>query len=156
MPRLRPLTIDKENPFLGEECALCKHPFAPGEEIVICPEDATRHHAHCWRANNNHCTALGCKGKGQIVALSQPIPARELAPPRPIIINSDSQVRTLPTHSIHLAQSCLLISIAIAILLFAFSCFGLWAIADYIMMEVLHWPYRPVFDSAIPLLSVFL
>lgn len=151
MTRVRPITIDKSNPFLGEECALCKHPFAPGEEIVICPEDATRHHAHCWQANNNHCTALGCTGQGLVIAIPAAAPRSDS---RPRVIPHSTTVHTLPSRSFHLAQSCLLISIAIAILIFAFSCFGLWAIADFIMMEILNWPYRPLFDSAIPLLPL--
>ena len=32
--------------------------------------------------------------------------------------------------------------IAIAIIFFSIGCFGLWAIADYIMLEVLGWHYR--------------
>ncbi|MCL4869619.1 MAG: hypothetical protein KJ063_11665 [Anaerolineae bacterium] len=154
MPSLRPITIDKSNPFLGEGCALCKNPFAPGDEIVICPEDATRHHVQCWQSNNNRCTALGCTGQGLVIA----IPARPHRPapstPQVITANGASKVRTLPTRSFHLAQSCLLLSIAVSILIFAFSCFGLWAIADYIMMEIFHWQYRPLFDSLLPLLPL--
>ncbi len=151
MPRLRPITIDKSNPFLGETCALCQHPFAPGEEIVICPDDATRHHTHCWQANNNHCTALGCTGQGVIVGMPGPRPS----PSQPRVVTPESKVRTLPSTTFHLAQSCLLLTIALAILVFAFSCFGLWAIADYVMMEVLHWQYRPLFDLIFPFLPLF-
>jgi hypothetical protein len=39
-------------------------------------------------------------------------------------------------------QGCLLVGIAIAIIFFSIGCFGLWAIADYIMLEVLGWGYR--------------
>jgi len=155
MTRLRPITIDKSNPFLGESCALCKHPFAPGEEIVICPEDATRHHTYCWQANNNHCTALGCNGQGAIVAVSNATPETHSIG-RPRVTPSSSKVRTLPTRSFHMAQSCLLIAIAISILIFAFSCFGLWAIADYVMIEILNWQYRPIFDSLLPLIPLLI
>jgi hypothetical protein len=48
----------------------------------------------------------------------------------------------MPSSNFHCAQSCLLLSIGLAILIFAISCFGLWAIADYIMMEILNWEYR--------------
>jgi hypothetical protein len=53
-----------------------------------------------------------------------------------------SKIRALPSTNVGCAQSCLLLSIAFAILLVAIGCFGLWAIADYIMIEVLQWPYR--------------
>jgi hypothetical protein len=60
-----------------------------------------------------------------------------------------SKVRVLPTSSLGCAQSCLLLSIAIAIVLFAVGCYGMWAIADYIMLELLDWPYRaPLSESA--------
>jgi hypothetical protein len=55
---------------------------------------------------------------------------------------ADSNVQTLPTRGFHCAQSCLLIAIAIAIIIFAIGCFGLWAIADYLMIEVFNLPYR--------------
>ena len=48
------------------------------------------------------------------------------------------------------AQSCLIISIAIAILLFGFGCFGLWAIADYLLLDVFDMPYRAIPQNALP------
>jgi len=49
------------------------------------------------------------------------------------------------------SQGCLIIAIAIAIVLFAAGCFGLWAIADYIMIDVLGWQYRvPLSSGLIP------
>jgi hypothetical protein len=64
-----------------------------------------------------------------------------------------SKIRALPSSNVGCAQSCLLISIALAILLVAVGCFGLWAIADYILLEVLHWPYRePLSLSGLTLL----
>ena len=54
----------------------------------------------------------------------------------------ESKVQTLPARSFHCAQSCLIIAIAVAIVLFAIGCFGLWAIADYFVTEVLGWQYR--------------
>ncbi len=119
---------------------------------MICPEDATRHHTHCWQANHNHCTAFGCTGQGVIVAMPEPRPRSQ--PHTPRVVPAPSKVRTLPTRSFHLAQSCLLIAIALSILIFAFSCFGLWAIADYVMIEILNWQYRPAFDSLLPLLPL--
>jgi hypothetical protein len=35
-----------------------------------------------------------------------------------------------------------LVAIAIAIVFFALGCFGLWAIADYLMLDVWSLPYR--------------
>ena len=63
------------------------------------------------------------------------------------------KVQTLPERSFHCAQSCLLISIAVAILLFAIGCFGLWAIADYVMIDILGWQYRDPVASLIPLVN---
>lgn len=135
MERIRPVPVDKQSPFIGEACALCKQPFAPGDELAICPEDATRHHVHCWRAYGNKCTAYGCQGKGEIIGAEQETASQVHTP-------SDSKVQTLPARSFHCAQSCLLIAIAISIIVFAIGCFGLWAIADYLMLEVFHLPYR--------------
>ena len=47
------------------------------------------------------------------------------------------------------AQTCLIISIAVAIVLIAAGCFGLWAIADYILIEQLGWQYRTPFSGMI-------
>jgi hypothetical protein len=153
---LRPVLVDKQSPFLGESCALCKQPFAPGDEIAICPEDATRHHVHCWRANGEKCTAYGCMGQGEIVDLTAPIVRRN---PRrqtnrqSTNVDQETKVQTLPARGFHCAQGCLLISIAAAIILIAIGCFGLWAIADYIMIEVLGWHYRAPVSGLIPLVG---
>lgn len=148
---IRPVLIDKASPFLGESCALCKEPFSPGQEIIICPEDATRHHIHCWQANNNHCSAYGCEGRGRPI-LRQPFEEdgdeETVEPVEGEVLTAErvdepaSKVRTMPSSSFGCAQSCLLIAIALAILLFAVSCFGLWAMLDYVFLNVLHWPYR--------------
>jgi hypothetical protein len=143
---LSPLTITKQSPFLGEECVLCKNPFAPGDEIVVCPEDSSRHHTRCWRANGNKCAAYGCRGRGEIEVETE----TELEPPPPL-----ENLRTNPAPSANVdgrfqrtanrfgcGQGCLLVGIAIAIIFFSIGCFGLWAIADYIMLEVLGWQYR--------------
>jgi hypothetical protein len=60
-----------------------------------------------------------------------------------------SKVRTMPSSNMGCAQSCLVISIALAIVLIAAGCFGLWAVADYILIEVLGWQYRTPFSSSI-------
>ena len=137
---IKPVVVDKRSPFLGEACALCKQPLSPGDELAICPEDATRHHAHCWRANGNKCTAYGCTGHGELLEFSTAgatILRRGEAGSQ-----ADSKVQTLPARSFHCAQSCLIVAIAVAIILFAIGCFGLWAIADYVMIDVLGWYYR--------------
>jgi hypothetical protein len=63
---------------------------------------------------------------------------------------SDSKVQTLPARSFHCAQSCLVIAIAISIILVAIGCFGLWAIADYLMINVFDLPYRAPLTGMIP------
>jgi hypothetical protein len=37
----------------------------------------------------------------------------------------------------------------VAIILIAVSCFGLWAIADYVMLEKLGWQYRAPLSGSI-------
>ena len=141
---VRPIFVDELSPFVGEGCALCKEPFAPGDELVVCPEDGSRHHIHCWEANNNHCTAYGCEGQAEV------LPRQTVHGPRPTaqqVIEQapegqGSKVRALPTSSMGCAQSCLILSIALAILLIAFSCYGLWAMLDYVLLEELGWSYR--------------
>jgi len=154
---IRATLVDKQSPFLGEECALCKHPFAPEDEIVICPEDSCRHHVHCWRANDNKCTAYGCLGRGEVVTtssepenqLDDSINDEEEEIEEPERSRVRSKIRVLPTSSLGCAQGCLVMSIAVAILLIAIGCFGLWAIADYIMLEILEWQYRTPLQGAI-------
>ncbi len=148
---IRPVIVDKQSPFIGEACALCKQPFGPGDELAICPEDATRHHVHCWRANGDKCTAYGCTGHGE-VAGGAPVTARTATRFRAGQEN-EAKVQTLPSRSFHCAQSCLLVTIALAIILFAIGCFGLWAIADYIMIDVLGWQYRGPVTGVIQLLN---
>jgi hypothetical protein len=145
---MRIIVVDKYSPFLGEECPTCEHPFAPNDEIVICPECGQRHHAHCWQANGNQCAVSGCAGQGIVgeeeedvggdTAVPPPPPS---PPPPPRSRRFRFRNRSQPTHT-SCAQSCLLLSIAAAIILIAIACFGLWAIADYIMLEVLGWQYR--------------
>lgn len=159
---IRPLRVGRNSSFLEEGCALCKQSFVQGDEVVVCPEDGSRHHVHCWQANNNRCTAYGCQGKGMVgTAIRQPVRERQARPqPERVRVlpategRGLSKVRALPSTNVGCAQSCLLISIAIAILLVAIGCFGLWAIADYILLEVLHWPYRE--QLPMPDLSLFM
>jgi hypothetical protein len=55
----------------------------------------------------------------------------------------------MPSSSMGCAQACLIVSVAIAIILIAAGCFGLWAIADYILIEQLGWQYRSPFTGLI-------
>lgn len=139
-----PTLITKQSPFLGEECALCKELLSPGDEIVICPEDSTRHHIHCWRANGNRCCSYGCAGAGEAGFEPEANEAEdeEAVGNETGATSSPRRWRLSQPQSQGCAQSCLILSVAVAILLIAFSCFGLWAMADYIMMEVLGWQYR--------------
>lgn len=143
---IRPILIDNASPFLGESCALCKQSLEPGDQLAVCPEDGTRHHVHCWQANGNCCTAFACSGqgvvRGKVILSSQ---SR---------INDSSEDRslTLPERSFGCAQSCLLIAIAAAILLFAIGCFGLWAIADFVATQIFDWGYRaPLTIGTLPI-----
>lgn len=144
---LSPVTVTKQSPFLGEECALCKNPFAPGDEVVICRDDGSRHHTHCWRANGSKCAAYGCRGRGEIEVPDTPTPEPLRQQPENQPLTSQPPT-TNPTRLQRTAnrwgcgQGCLLVAIAIAIIFFSIGCFGLWAIADYIMLEVLGWQYR--------------
>lgn len=147
---IRPVLVDQESPFRGEDCALCKETFSTGDEIVICPDDGSRHHAACWRANGSKCTAYGCTGFGEVLSRqSRPRTRRQSR----IVTQGESsirsKVRTMPSSSMGCAQACLIISIAIAIVLIAASCFGIWAIADYILIEELGWEYRSPFTGMI-------
>lgn len=147
---IRPVLVDEESPFLGEDCALCKESFSGGDEIVICPDDGSRHHAHCWRANGSKCTAYGCTGFGEIL----PRQPRARSQRRSSVVTQGeaaprSKVRAMPSSSMGCAQACLVLSIAIAIVLIAAGCFGLWAIADYILIEELGWQYRSPLSGVI-------
>lgn len=161
---LQPALITKQSPFLGEECALCKDPFAPGAEIVVCPEDGSRHHVHCWQRNHNKCAAYGCRGQGSIQLTEAESDAAtesntQRLPP-PFRSRSRRTVITRPISQFGCSQTCLVFSIALAIIFFSIGCFGLWAIADYIMLEVLGWQYRsgaalwPIFAAQFPHIQI--
>ncbi|MCB8921720.1 MAG: hypothetical protein H6662_09065 [Ardenticatenaceae bacterium] len=158
-----PITIDKRSPFLGEACALCKEPFAPGDEIVVCPDDATRHHTQCWRANGNKCAAYGCTGHGEVdsPSLNEAVEGEVVTDGHPADDgrsqgNGRSKVRTMPSSSFGCAQGCFLISIGLAVLLFAIACFGLWAMLDYIMIDVLGWSYREPISGVLPAINALI
>lgn len=147
---IRPLLIDKGSPFVGEHCALCREPFSPGEEIIVCPEDGTRHHVYCWRANGNQCAAYGCRGHGEPIERAAHLEEAEDEPLEgDVVQGGDSKVHTLPSSSFSCAQTCLIMAIALSIILIAVSCFGLWAMFDYIMIEVLGWKYREPLSQAV-------
>jgi hypothetical protein len=157
---IRPLRVSSRSAFLEQQCALCKEEFVAGDEIVICPEDGARHHAACWQANGFKCSALGCTGAGQISTGSE---SKASSPNGPRVVESHyeerekaSKVRVMPSSSLGCGQGCLLLSIAIAILVMAFGCFGLWAIADYLMIHVFDFDYRVPFEGIIlPLQLLF-
>ena len=150
---LRPVVVDKRSPFMGEACALCKEPIAPGDELVVCPEDGSRHHVRCWRAYGDKCSAYGCTGHGEVMDSADYGGAR-IRTVRRRGKRGETKVQTLPERSFSCAQSCLLISIAVAILLLAIGCFGLWAVADYILIDVLEWQYREPVASLVPLMDI--
>ena len=149
---IRPVIVDKRSPFLGEPCALCKEPIAPGDELVICPEDEARHHVHCWQAYGDRCSALGCTGRGEVMDSADYGDAR-IRTVRRRTKQGDVKVQTLPERSFSCAQSCLLVTIAVAVILCAIGCFGMWAIADYVLVDVLGWQYRDPIASILPLID---
>ena len=171
---IRPVLIDKRSPALGERCALCKEPFALGEEIVICPVDATRHHVHCWQLNDDRCSAYGCTGSGRPILRTPFVEeADEEETDRPVIegevvtppTDGDdargrprrrSKVQTYPASSFSCAQTCLVIAIAISIIFFAVGCFGMWAILDYVFVELLGWHYREPLTALFEVASLLL
>jgi hypothetical protein len=146
---LQPVTIDKFSPFLGEECALCKDPLTPGDVAIICPADGSRHHDRCWTANGNKCAAYGCQGHGEIILSSSPSSPAHPSTPSPAHPLSSTPLPLHPPVHYTLANSCLILAIAIAIILCAVGCFGLWAIADYLMLHFWHLPYRAPFSGVI-------
>jgi hypothetical protein len=150
---IRPVIVDKRSPYLGESCALCKEPIAPGDELAICPEDGARHHVRCWRAYGDRCSAYGCTGHGEVLDSADYGNAR-IRTVRRRSKRGDVKVQTLPERSFSCAQSCLLITIAISIILCAIGCFGLWAIADYVLVDILGWQYRDPIASIIPLIDL--
>ncbi len=150
---IRPLQVSSKSAFLEQQCALCKEEFVPGDKIVICPEDGARHHVHCWEANGFKCSAFGCSGNGRLATGSQ---SETTTTNGPRVVESQreegenaSKVRVMPSSSLGCAQGCLLMSIALAILIMAFGCFGLWAIADYLMINVFEFDYRMPFEGMI-------
>jgi hypothetical protein len=151
---IRPVLVDKQSPFLAEECALCKGPFAPGDEIVICPEDAARHHLHCWRANHNKCSAYGCRGQGEVAEREASLTPGPRATAGPLPRARRSKVRAMPSSNFGCARGCLFFGVTLALLFLAAGCFGLWAIADYLMIHVLEWQYRGPLPDFVPHLGL--
>ena len=150
---LQSTTIDKRSPFLGEECALCKDPFAPGAEIVICPDDGSRHHVHCWVANGSKCAAYGCSGQGtigeEVEEEVESLPPHHPSSSTPQQSSRRPTIITRPSSSFGCGQTCLFIAIALSIIFFSLGCFGLWAIFDYLMLNVWDMPYRAPFSGMI-------
>lgn len=157
---IRPQLIDRRSSSLGERCALCKQSFELGDKVIICPADGTPHHIHCWQANDNRCSAYGCTGSGRPILRTpfveeigretdEAVIEGEVVTPSPAAGEPDrvrpgqrSKVRTYPASSFSCAQTCLILAIALSIIFFAVGCFGLWAILDYIFMDLLGWHYR--------------
>ncbi|MEZ4516539.1 MAG: RING finger protein [Chloroflexota bacterium] len=151
---IRAHSISEESTFLGQTCALCKQEFEVGDRIVICPKDGSRHHAHCWQANGNRCTAYGCTGQGEIGVTIRPRrrqPAAESSQtviiPNPAAHDSahnppsGSKVRVMPARNFGCARSCLFLTILFTLILLGAACFGLWTLADTIINKVPQWHF---------------
>ena len=156
---IRPHHLGDTSTFLGQTCALCKQEFAAGDAIVICPEDGSRHHVHCWEANNNHCTAYGCTGQGVVgepaTDAPEAPPVRRRPPSRPTIIRPadqpgsrprvvprvpaparptpnapGSKVRTLPAGSFGCVRACFFVALILVFLLVVLACAVTWFLSD--------------------------
>jgi hypothetical protein len=138
--------LSAESSFLGQTCALCKKSFEIDDVIVICPEDGSRHHDHCWQANGNRCTAYGCTGAGEIgVRVGPTRPPPTPTPSRPTIIPNPaaqtagpsappgSKVRVFPARNFGCARSCLFLAITLLVFLMGAACFGLYTLVDGLM-----------------------
>lgn len=156
---IRPHQLGETSTFVGQTCALCKQEFAAGDAIVICPEDGSRHHVHCWEANNNHCTAYGCTGQGVVGDSSSALPTvppvrrrppsrPTIVPPsaeppgsrarptprrpvvRPIVSSPGSKVGTLPAGSFGCVRACFVVALILAIILVVLACAAAWFLTD--------------------------
>ena len=93
---IRPHHLGESSTFVGQTCALCKQEFVAADAIVICPEDGSRHHVHCWEANNNHCTAYGCTGQGVVGEPTTELPTAPPSPTAPPGRRPPSRPRVVP------------------------------------------------------------
>jgi hypothetical protein len=120
----------KDGPFVGAECALCKQPFNPGDEIIVCPVDQVGHHVPCWQANANRCASLGCAGSGsvagsgmgEVVRPAPPVrPNRPVFTPRPAPQRQPGIGRFRP-----FLRGCILFFVFLITLILTFSCLLFW------------------------------
>ena len=135
---IRPIRVDEQSPFLDDACALCKAPFSPGDELVVCPEDASRHHSQCWEANSNHCAAYGCLGTGELADETAPTQPRVITPGRRVRGNGRSKVRVRPATSLACRRGCFLLAL-FGLMLLITACFGVWMGFDYIFSNISNW-----------------
>lgn len=137
---LRPVPIDTDSPFLEESCALCKETFQTGDEIVVCPDDATRHHVACWQANGSKCTAYGCKGAGAVGKVEVIPPAS----PRPRVVGGTperssrqprSKVRVMPALNLSCRAGCMILLVLLTVIIGVSCGLAMWAVYDWISTE---------------------
>lgn len=138
---LRPVPIDENSPFLEEACALCKEGFQVGDEIVVCPDDATRHHLACWQANGNKCTAYGCKGAGVVgkVEILPPVSPRARVVGNQTVPSSQqtrsparSKVRVMPALNLSCRTGCFLLLVLLTIVVGVSCGLAMWAVYYWI------------------------
>ncbi len=151
---VRPVRVDGRSPFLDSNCALCKAPFEAGSELIVCPQDGALHHVHCWQANDNSCSAYGCLGAGEITRsrLRRSPQTRDTNPTTPTLIDADmrrrpyrSKVRTMPSSNFGCRRGCITISVLLAVFICLLGCFGLWAVADFVINDL------PAIEPNIPI-----
>ncbi len=150
---VRPVRIDDRSPFLESTCALCKAPFEAGSELVVCPQDGAVHHVDCWQANDNSCSAYGCAGAGEInrSRFRRRPQTRNIASTTPTLIDADmrrrpyrSKVRTMPSSNFGCRRGCFTISVLLAVFIVLLGCFGVWAVADFVINDM------PSFEPSMP------
>jgi len=73
---------------VGKTCPYDQYPISEGDQVIICPDCATPHHADCWQENGG-CTTYGCARAPAPPAPAMPparagtAPGAPVAPARP-------------------------------------------------------------------------
>ena len=123
---ISPIPIESHAADPGEHCALCKQAFVLGDEIISCPVDGARHHHACWQANNNHCSALGCSGQGDVgnPPLVAALEGEIIRGP------GRTKVRTLPSTDWGCRRGCCFLIALVMTLTVGAACIGFWSLTE--------------------------
>lgn len=74
---IRPIVLTETSEIIGQPCLFDKEKFVPGQHALQCPECERWYHPGCWHENENACSILGCKGRGEV---GEPLPLPEEPP----------------------------------------------------------------------------